>query len=317
MSSSIVNLVIKSGGAAAIPEWRRLFAEMAPHVRVHDWDDPALDAGCIDFALVWEPEAGRLARLPRLKAILSSAAGVDHILADPALPLHLPIVRMVTPETQARMAEFCTMAALMLQKDMPRAIAQQREHRWEEFSPATTASATTVGILGLGTLGAAVARMLQAVGFAVLGWSQRRKQHDGVESFAGPDELPSLLGRSQILICLLPDTPDTQGILDARLFGRLPRGAHLVNVGRGAQLREADLLSALDSGQLGSALLDVADPEPLPSGSPLWRHPRILVSPHTAASASRRAKATQAAFSIGQWQRGEALSHAYVRTRGY
>ncbi len=298
-------------------EWRDLFAEAAPHVQVHDWNDPALVADCIDFALVWEPEAGRLARLPRLKAVLSSAAGVDHILADPFLPAGLPVVRMVTAETQTRMAEFCTMAALMLQKDMPRAIAQQRERRWQEFSPATTASGTTVGILGLGSLGANVAKMLQAVGFNVLGWSRSRKRIDGVESLAGPDELPSLLKRSQILICLLPDTPDTKGLLDARLFGQLPPGAHLVNAGRGAQLCAADLLAALDSGQLGSALLDVTDPEPLPADSPLWRHPRIVVSPHTAASASRRAKARQAAFSMGQWQRGEPLSNIYQSDRRY
>jgi glyoxylate/hydroxypyruvate reductase len=312
-----VHLVIKSGGTAAMPEWRALFAELAPHVQVHDWNDPALARERIDFALVWQPEPGALARFPRLQAVLSSAAGVDHILADPLLPAHLPIVRMVTPETQARMAEFCTMAALMLHKDMLRAVQQQARRQWQEYSPADTARGTTVGILGLGTLGTAVAAMLQAVGFTVLGWSQTRKNVAGVESHAGPEELPALLARSRILVCLLPDTPGTQGLLNASLFARLPHGAHLVNVGRGTQLVEADLLAALDDGQLGSAFLDVADPEPLPPDSPLWRHPRIFVSPHVAASASRRAKAAQAAFSIGQWQRGEPLSHTHDRARGY
>ncbi|MFT3719496.1 2-hydroxyacid dehydrogenase [Pseudorhodoferax sp.] len=317
MPPSDIHLVVKSGGSAAVPQWRTLFAELAPQVRVHDWDDPALDRGCIDFALVWEPEAGRLARFPRLKAVLSSAAGVDHLLADPLLPAHLPIVRMVTPETQTRMAEFCTMAALMLQKDMLRAIHQQRLRHWQEFSPPATAREMTVGILGLGTLGLAAAAMLRAVGFTVLGWSQGRKHVDGVHSYAGPDELPALLRRSQILVCLLPDTPGTHGILNAGLFGQLPRGAHLINVGRGLQLHAGDLLAALDGGQIGSAFLDVADPEPLPADSPLWWHPRIFISPHTAASASRRAKAVQAAFSIAQWQRGEPLSHTYDRARGY
>ena len=316
-SDTSLHLIIKSGGTAAMAQWTALFAQCAPHVTVHDWNHPPADRALIDFALVWEPDAGQLATFPQLKAVLSSAAGVDHILADPLLPAHLPIVRMVTAESQQRMAEFCLMATLMLQKNMPRAYAQQRQQQWQEFNPPCTAPDTTVGILGLGTLGGAVARQLRAVGYAVQGWSQTRKQIDGVRSFCGAAELPAFLQRSQVLVCLLPDTPATRGILNAPLFAQLPRGAQLINAGRGTQLVDADLLAALGSGQLDSALLDVAEPEPLPPTSPLWGHPRIILTPHIAASASRPAKARQAARAMQEWQAGRPLSNRFDRGLGY
>ena len=311
------HLIIKSGGSAAMPEWTALFAECAPQVVVHDWLAPPSDLGLIDFALVWEPEAGALARFPHLKAVISSAAGVDHLLADPLLPAHLPIVRMVTDESQQRMAEFCLMATLMLQKNMPRVRALHRQQQWVEFNPPFTAPDTTVGILGLGTLGSAVARQLHAVGYGVRGWSQTRKHVDGVTSFCGDTELPQFLSGCQLLIGLLPDTTATRGILNAALFAQLPRGAQLVNAGRGTQLQVPDLIAALDSGQLDSALLDVTEPEPLPADSPLWTHPRVLLTPHIAASASRRAKAQQVVRSIAEWQAGQPLSNRFVRDRGY
>lgn len=312
-----LHLIIKSGGTAAMPEWTALFAAMAPHITVHDWAHPPADRTLIDFALVWEPSAGQLATFPQLKAVISSAAGVDHILADTLLPAHLPIVRMVTGESQQRMAEFCLMATLMLQKNMQRVRDQHRKQQWVEFNPPFTAADTTVGILGLGTLGSAVARQLRAVGYQVQGWSQSRKQIDGVQSFCGDTELPAFLQRSQVLICLLPDTPATRGILNAQLFAQLPRGAQLINAGRGTQLHEADLLAALDSGQLDSALLDVVEPEPLPATSPLWSHPRIILTPHIAASASRKAKAHQAMLAMTQWQAGEPLANTFDRALGY
>ena len=312
-----IHLIIKSGGTAAMPEWTALLAQCAPQVVVHDWLAPPSDLGLIDFALVWEPDAGALARFPNLKAVISSAAGVDHLLADPLLPAQLPIVRMVTGESQQRMAEFCLMAVLMLQKNMPRVRAQHRQQQWTEFNPPFTAPDTTVGILGLGTLGSAVARQLQAVGYRMQGWSQTRKQINGVQSYCGDAELPAFLQRSQVLICLLPDTPATRGLLNAQLFAQLPRGAQLINAGRGTQLVEADLLAALDAGQLDSALLDVVEPEPLPATSALWAHLRIILTPHIAASASRSAKARQAALAIAQWQAGEPLSNTYDRERGY
>ncbi|WP_312411984.1 glyoxylate/hydroxypyruvate reductase A [Comamonas sp.] len=316
-SSTPLHLIIKSGGSAAIPEWTALFAEFAPQVVVHDWNTPPADRSLVDFAMVWEPDTGVLASFPQLKAIFSSAAGVDHILADGDLPAHLPIVRMVTGESQQRMAEFCLMATLMLQKNIPRALAQHRQQQWIEFNPPYVASELRVGILGLGTLGAAAAQMLRAVGYPVQGWSQTRKQIEGVTSYCGQDELPEFLRSSQVLICLLPDTPSTRGILNAALFAQLPAGAQLVNAGRGTQLNSADLVAALDSGQLAGALLDVTEPEPLPAGSPLWTHPRVILTPHIAASASRRAKARQVALSMAQWQAGQALDNCFDRARGY
>ena len=311
------HLIIKSGGSAAMPEWTALFAALAPQLVVHDWNAPPADKALIDFALVWEPDTGGLASFPQLKAIFSSAAGVDHILADAQLPTDLPIVRMVTGESQQRMAEFCLMAVLVLQKNMPRVLAQHRQQQWIEFNPPFTAQDITVGILGLGTLGTAVARQLRAVGYGVQGWSQTRKQVDGVRSYCGDAELPDFLRSSQVLICLLPDTPATRGILNASLLAQLPAGAHLINAGRGTQLNVADLIAALDSGHIASALLDVVEPEPLPADSPLWTHPRIILTPHIAASASRRAKAQQVVRSIAEWQAGQPQSNRFVRDRGY
>ncbi len=316
MSTHPIHLVIKSGGRQAIPEWRTLFKELAPHVEVHDWYSEAIDKRLVKFALVWEPEEGRLSEFPQLQAVISSAAGVDHILRDPHLPAQIPIIRMVTEETQARMAQFCAMAALMAKNDVLRIVEQQRARQWIEFNPPYTAEELTVGILGLGTLGSAAATLLKAIGFQVIGWSKSAKQINGVESFS-VDALPHIVRRSHILISILPDTAQTKGILSPYLLNELPKGAYIINVGRGTHLDELGLLQALDSGHLGGAILDVVDPEPLPEGSPLWRHPRILISPHTAATPSLRAKAVHAARSIAEWERGEGFSNAYCRQRGY
>ncbi|WP_432240510.1 2-hydroxyacid dehydrogenase [Herbaspirillum robiniae] len=311
-------LLIKSGGQAALPEWRASFAEFAPQLGldVREWNDPDVDPQAVEYALVWQPEAGRLARYPNLKAILSSAAGVDHILADAHLP-DLPIVRMVTPETQQRMAEFTLMSSLMLLKDMPRIVAQQARSEWTEFSTPRTARETRVGIMGLGALGLACARMHAQVGFDTAGWARSPRSEAGLACYAGAAQLPAFLARTDILVCLLPETDDTRHIIDAALLAQLPRGAAVINVGRGSHVKSADLLAALDGGHIASAVLDVFDEEPLPPAAPFWRHPRILVTPHAAATPSRRERARQAAVTIAALQQGAPAPHLYDRARGY
>ncbi len=172
MNTAAPLLLVKSGGPQALPEWQQHFQAFAPELEVRGWDDPAVDPARVEYALVWQPEPGRLARYPQLRAILSTAAGVDHILADSALPPGIPVVRMVTGETAQRMAEFTAMACLMAQKDMPRAIAQQRACQWEEFSPPRSAAETRVGVMGLGALGMASAQTLLHLGFEVAGWAR-------------------------------------------------------------------------------------------------------------------------------------------------
>lgn len=312
-----MRLIVKSGGPQAYEEWRSLFAQLSPEVEVLDWFNPPADLRGIEYALVWAPEAGRLAGLPDLKLIVSSGAGVDHILADPQLPGHLPIVRMLLDVTAVEMGEYVLMSALMLVRDMKRMVANQAKGHWEEFFPPLRSTTTRVGIMGLGSLGAAAADLLARAGFMVSGWSRRRAELPGVRCHAGEQEFDAFLAETDILVCLLPATEATRGILDARTFGRLPRGACLINAARGSHLVQDDLLAALDSGQIRQAVLDVFEPEPLAGDSPLWSHPGVIVTPHIASTPNRRDRAARAAELIGMHSRGEPLPNLYDRAKGY
>jgi glyoxylate/hydroxypyruvate reductase A len=312
-----VILVVKSGGEAALPEWRAHFAEFAPWLELRWWDDPSLDPAAVDYAMVWDPEPGRLAALPRLRAIFGSGAGVDAIIADPHLPRHVPLVRCVPPEATQRMGEFVCWAVLSLAKDARRMALAQARARWDYFEAPFAAAERRVGIMGLGAMGLRSARMLRALGVPVIGWSRTRKAVEGIETFAGAAELPGFLARSEVLVCLLPATPETRGILAAPLLARLPRGAGLVQVGRGAQQVLPDILAALDGGHLSGAVLDVFEPEPLPPDSPAWAHPRITVTPHVASLPSRRERARYVAGCIAADRRGDPLPNLFDPERGY
>src|SRR4029077_14478740 len=218
----------------------------------------------IDAALVWKPPAGLLASLPNLKMIASLGAGVDHLLEDATLPRHVPIVRLIDPYMTEAMSEYVLTQVLRLHRQDFAYRAQQRERVWREL-PQLNASERRVGVLGLGELGSDAARKLAVLGFKVAGWSRRERRLPGLESFHGPEGLIALARRSEILVCLLPLTRETTGILDGRLFATMPRGAAIVNAARGAPLVDADLLAALESGQLSAAVLDVFVEEPLPT----------------------------------------------------
>ena len=235
----------------------------------------------IEYALVWDPPPGLLASLPNLKAIFSVGAGVDHIAADPERPKHLPVIRMVEEGLTAGMTEYVVMQVLYHHRDMLAYRHQAAEKIWREI-PAVPAHQRRIGILGLGVLGQDAARMLVRFGFDVAGWSRTPKEIEGVTCFHGPEGLDQMLARTDILVCLLPLTPATRGSLNGELFAKLPRGACLINVGRGGHQVERDLLEALDSGQLREATLDVFEEEPLPADSPLWSHPQVIVTPHIA-----------------------------------
>ena len=308
---------MKSGGEEAIPEWRALFAAAAPHLEVRWIGEEGLPRERVRYALVWAPEPGALARFPHLRLILSTGAGVEHIVGDPDWPRHVPLVRMGGAEAAQRMGEFVCLAALALLRDLPRVIAGQQARHWETFETARTARETRVGIMGLGNLGRAAAGMLGALGFPLAGWSRRSKAAEGVECFAGPDQLEAFLARTDILVNLLPDTPQTRGLIEAAVLARLPEDAGVVNAGRGPQLVLADLLAALDAGRVGGAVLDVFDPEPLPPEHPLWSHPRVIITPHIASLPSRPARARYAADAIAAFERGERVANVYEAERGY
>ncbi len=310
-------LLVKSGGDAAVAEWQAGFRAAAPRLQVRGWNDPAVDPDAVTYVLVWEPEPGRIAGYRNLRVIFSSAAGVDHIVCDPTVPTHLPIVRMVSEETSQTLGEYCCLAALSILRDYPRMIAAQAARRWDTYEPPHTARDKCVGIMGFGTIGQVVARMLGGLGFQLAGWARSRKSVDGITMFAGDDELAPFLARCDILVNLLPDTPATRGVLDARRLALLPRGAGVVNGGRGTAIVLPDLIAALDSGQIGAAVLDVFEEEPLPPDNPAWTHPGITVTGHLAGYASRRARAASVAATLAAMERGEAVPHLYDRARGY
>ncbi len=269
----------------------------------------------IEAALVWLPPPGLLASLPRLRAIFSLGAGVDAMLRDPTLP-DLPLCRMVDPSLTATMAEYVLACVLWYHRQFDLYARQQAERRWKLYLPAP-AVATRVGVMGLGVLGSATATALAAHGFSVRGWSRTQRDVAGVACFAGAAGLEAFLAGSDILVCLLPLTPDTEDLLDAALLGRLPEGARLIQVGRGRQLVEADLLAALDAGRLAHATLDVVREEPLPPAHPFWTHPRIRLTPHAASYCQPATGAASVAENIRRLRDGRPLLHVVDRRRGY
>ncbi|NKB56151.1 MAG: glyoxylate/hydroxypyruvate reductase A [Alphaproteobacteria bacterium] len=295
--------------------WRDVLQEMLPERTCRDWDAPG-DLGEVEYAFVWNPPPGALRTFSNLKCIFSIGAGVDHLLKDPDLPEGVPIVRMVEPELTQGMTEYVTMHVLRFHREVPTLEAQQRDRVWNELI-VPTAPSRRVGLLGFGVLAQDSARVLRALDFDLACWSRTPKQTDSVESFHGADGLDPFLTRTQILVCLLPLTEATKGILNRTLFAKLPRGASLINAGRGGHQVEPDILEALDTGQLAGAVLDVFRTEPLPADSPFWTHPKVTVTPHIASVTQQRSAAEQVAANIRRIEAGEAPHNTVDRALGY
>ncbi|HEU5284009.1 MAG TPA: glyoxylate/hydroxypyruvate reductase A [Burkholderiales bacterium] len=295
--------------------WRSALTRALSGIEFRVW--PALGrVEEIDYALVWKPPPGMLASLPRLKAIVSLGAGVDHIFCDPQLPHGVPITRMLDAGLAAQMSEYALYGVLHFHRRMDRYAEQQRSGEWRQL-PAVPPQQRTIGVLGLGVLGLDFARKAAALGFRVQGWSRSPRAIAGVETVHGPAGFEPFLARSEALVNFLPLTRETEGILNARSFARMPRGAFLINIARGAHLVEPDLLAALDSGQLGGAMLDVFAREPLSADHTFWRHPRILVTPHIAGLAIAELMVEQVVDNIRRIERGEALLGLVDPERGY
>ena len=295
--------------------WQAEMAHLAPDLDMRIWPEIG-DAAEIEYALVWRPEPGLLASLPNLKLILSLGAGVDHILCDPQLPAGVPIVRLVDPYLTDAMGEYVALQVLRLHRRDLDYRAQQQAEVWRELAQ-KNAGERPVGILGFGEIGQAVGGKLAALGFPVSGWGRRERMIAGFRTYAGAGGLSQLLTESEILVCLLPLTPETTGILCARTFAALPRGAGLVNAGRGRHLVENDLLAALDGGQLSAAVLDVFRDEPLPPGHPFWRHPRIVITPHVAADTHPPTALPIIADAIRDLEAGRPVANLVDPRRGY
>jgi glyoxylate/hydroxypyruvate reductase A len=272
----------------------------------------------IDVAVCWFAPHGRLAQMPALRLVQSLAAGVDHVLADPDLPRALPLCRIVDSGMAAGMKAYVCWAVVQQHRGMRAYVAHSAAGRWQE-QPVVSPGRHRVGIAGLGTLGLACADALAAIGYQVRGWSRSAKAGlpAGVAAFHGDDQLDEFLSGCDTLVCLLPLTPRTQGFLDADLFARLPRGAHIVNVGRGDHLVEADLLQALAQGRLSAATLDAFSQEPLPATHPFWKEPRILVTPHIATRTDATVIAQQTLANLASLRQGIRPVNQVDIERGY
>ena len=295
--------------------WTAMLADALPELEVRIWP-AAGDPAEIEFALVWKPEPGVLAGFPNLKLIQALGMGVDHIFCDPDLPAGVPVARLVDPDMVRQMSEYVIFAALRHHRRMDDYDANQRAGIWRGAGLRDTPE-VRAGVLGLGEIGRDAARKLALLGFEVAGWSRTEKTLDGIESFHGAGGLIPFLARSDIVVCLLALTPETQGILDARAFAALPAGACVINLARGGHLVEADLLAALDRGHLAGAMLDVFETEPLPRGHPFWSHPKVHVTPHIAGLTNPRTAAAQVVENIRRVQAGEAPRNLVDAARGY
>jgi glyoxylate/hydroxypyruvate reductase A len=300
--------------------WEARFRGLAPRRDIRLWPERLGDPADIGYACAWHPPRGLLATLPNLKAVFSLGAGVDHLISDPALP-DVAVVRIVDPDLTMRMTEYVVLHVLLHHRRQRLYDAQQRERLWHEHEQ-PPASAVAVGVMGLGALGCDAARALARLGFRTAGWSRTPKALPGIETFHGQDGLEGFLRRTEILVCLLPATPATQGILRLELLRKLERhgaagGAYLINVGRGALQVDADILAALEEGALAGATLDVFPTEPLPAASPLWTHPRVTITPHNAAASDPRALVVNLLRQIDRLEAGLPLEHVVDRAVGY
>jgi glyoxylate/hydroxypyruvate reductase A len=275
----------------------------------------------VRYVATWGPKPGSLSGLPNLEAIFSLGAGVDHLMGYPNLP-DVPVVRVAQDDLTHRMSEYVVMHCLMYLRDQRRYDADQRARRWNGERAPPIAGDVRVGVMGFGVLGQDAARKLKIMGFDVAGWSRGPKMVEGFRVYTGEDGLDEFLGRTDILVSLLPLTPETRGILNRSLFEKLPRdgrlgGPVLINAGRGGSQVEADIVACLEDEVLKAATLDVFVTEPLPQNSPLWTHPRVTVTPHNSAVSDPEMTVRYIAGQIRRHEAGEAFQNMVDQTRGY
>ncbi|MDR5741219.1 MULTISPECIES: glyoxylate/hydroxypyruvate reductase A [unclassified Caballeronia] len=295
-------------------QWAQHFAQKAPDVPFRVWPDIG-DAAAVRYLAAWQPPADIMQTLPNLEVIFSVGAGIDQFDLS-SVPPHVAVVRMTEPGIVEGMTEYVTQAVLTIHRDLPDYATLQRERVWREM-PVRPAATRRIGVLGLGMLGTAVLQTLRLFGFPCAGWSRSQHHIEGVECYAGDASFDAFIARTDILICLLPLTDATRGVIDRHVFATLPQGASLINVGRGPHVIQQDLLDALDSGHLHAAILDVTDPEPLPPTHPLWTHPRVRLTPHIA-SATRPESAVEVVLdNLRRHRAGERMTGEIDRTRGY
>jgi glyoxylate/hydroxypyruvate reductase A len=308
-----MTFLYKSEAARGL-HWKSVFAEREPDLPFLIWPERG-DPEKVRYIAAWLPPDDLATAYPHLEVLFSVGAGVDQLDLT-QVPPHVRVVRMVDPGVPEMMSEFVTTAVMALHCDVLAHRKNQELREWRPLPPRAVSS-RRVGVMGLGRLGARSCQKLAGLGFDVAGWSRSRHEIDGVKIFAGEVGFDAFLARTDILVCLLPLTEATQGILGDALFARLPKGAMIVNAGRGGHLDEAALIAALDSGHLAGAVLDVTSEEPLPAQSPLWSHPGILITPHIASFAEAGTSVEVILKNIALLRAGQEPIGLVDRTRGY
>lgn len=296
-------------------EWKEALLALDPSLDIRIWPNVG-DPKEIDAAFVWRHPYGLLNEFPNLKLIASLAAGVDHIFTDTHLPKHIPTVRITDPYMANDITQYVLACVLHYVKRMEAWDGYQKQKRWMKQPPFNFAH-KTIGIMGLGFLGEKSARALFHIGLKVIGWRNSSKELEGIKTFFGKAQLSDFLKQSDILVCMLPLTAETQNILNKNTFAQLPKGSFLINVGRGEELVEEDLIKSLDSGHLTGAFLDVFRQEPLPTEHPFWTHPKIHVTPHIASVTNAATAAPQILDNYQRMMAGKPLVNQADLQKGY
>lgn len=307
-------LLLKAGREA--PEtWIKAFHDQLPDLEVRVWPDCGR-AEDITYALVSRMPPGSLAAFPNLRFIASMSVGVEHLLTDPTLPSGVPLVRNVNPQRASTMAEYVTYHVLRHFRRFPEYEAQQKAKIWKRM-PKRDAADTQIGFLGLGSLGLTAAEKLRLFRFKIAGWTRTPHDHDGIANYVGRDGLRAFLGTTDYLVGLLPLTDETRNILNAETLAMLPKGAYVINCGRGEHVVDADLIAAIDSGHLSGATLDPFRDEPLPQDHPFWEHPKITITPHNSCDGRANYGAQTIADNIKRDRAGMPLQNLVDRGAGY
>jgi glyoxylate/hydroxypyruvate reductase A len=311
-------LLVTQKGVTAGPVrvWRDALVAVDPTLDVIAMDEP-FDLAEVDTIVMWgAQDLAALRAYPALRLIVSMGAGVDHLLRPPGPPPGVPVARLKDERLTQGMVEWVLLNVLRFHRQDPEYRALQAARMWEEL-PAPDTAARRIGILGLGEIGGAVARVLKGLGFPVMGWARTSKTMEGIETLHGSDGLDRLLPRADMLVCLLPLTPETRGILNSRTLSLLPRGAFLINGGRGGHQIQGDILAALDGGYLAGAALDVFEPEPLPTEHPFWAHPKVFMTPHAASITIPSSAAPQVVENISRARGNRPLLNLIDFSLGY
>src|SRR5882757_6849578 len=321
MSRGALALLIRGGTQNWSAErWKARFDKVCGDRRVLQGAEATADPKDVHYAAVWKPVPGELAAFPNLQVIFNLGAGVDAVMADESLP-NVPLVRVAVDDLTQRMTEYVVMHVLMHHRRQGYYAESQQKRVWAPKLQ-WAADALRVGVMGMGVLGRDAAEVLARIGFDVAGWSATAKAISGITCFAGEAQLGAFLARTDVLVCLLPLTPQTRGILNRKTFAQLARdgklgGPVIINAGRGGLQVENDILGSLDDGTLVGATLDVFGTEPLPVDSPFWPHPKVTLSPHNAADTDPDAISVYVAEQIAAFDRGEPLANVVDRKIGY